>query len=83
MHRLRPPGLDEHRATVHVLEHSDLAHALLGCARDSGVDHLIMGARNVIGVRRILGSVSARMVADTLCKVTAMHAPACEEPSDG
>lgn len=73
---VRPLGLDEHRITVHVLEHSDPAHALLDYARDNGVDHLIMGARGVTGVRRILGSVSARVVAEAPCTVTVVRAPA-------
>jgi nucleotide-binding universal stress UspA family protein len=83
---IRPLGLDEHRVTVHVLEHSDPAHALLDYARDNGVDHLIMGARGVTGVRRILGSVSARVVAEAPCTVTVVRAPAthggeAEEPA--
>lgn len=72
---VRPLALDEHRVTVHVLEHSDPAHALLDYARDNGVDHLIMGARGVTGVRRILGSVSARVVAEAPCTVTVVRAP--------
>jgi nucleotide-binding universal stress UspA family protein len=73
---IRPLGLDEHRVSVHVLEHSDPAHALLDYARDNGVDHLIMGARGVTGVRRILGSVSARVVAEAACTVTVVRAAA-------
>ncbi|GAA4791805.1 bifunctional serine/threonine-protein kinase/universal stress protein [Lysobacter hankyongensis] len=76
---VRPLGLDEHRITVHVLEHSDPAHALLDYARDNGVDHLIMGARGVTGVRRILGSVSARVVAEAPCTVTVVRAPAAHD----
>ena len=71
---VRPLDLDEHRITVHVLEHSDPAHALIDYARDNGVDHLIMGARGVTGVRRILGSVSARVVAEAPCTVTVVRA---------
>jgi nucleotide-binding universal stress UspA family protein len=76
---IRPLGLDEHRVTVHVLEHSDPAHALLDYARDNGVDHLIMGARGVTGMRRILGSVSAHVVAEAPCTVTVVRAPALSE----
>jgi nucleotide-binding universal stress UspA family protein len=78
---IRPLGLDEHRVTVHVLEHSDPAHALLDYARDNGVDHLIMGARGVTGMRRILGSVSAHVVAEAPCTVTVVRAPASSEES--
>jgi eukaryotic-like serine/threonine-protein kinase len=76
---IRPLGLDEHRVTVHVLEHSDPAHALLDYARDNGVDHLIMGARGVTGMRRILGSVSAHVVAEAPCTVTVVRSPALSE----
>lgn len=79
---IRPLGLDEHRVTVHVLEHSDPAHALLDYARDNGVDHLIMGARGVTGMRRILGSVSAQVVAEAPCTVTVVRAPASEDTKD-
>lgn len=79
---IRPLGLDEHRVTVHVLEHSDPAHALLDYARDNGVDHLIMGARGVTGMRRILGSVSAHVVAEAPCTVTVVRAPASEDNND-
>lgn len=73
---IRPLGLDEHRVTVHVLEHSDPAHALVEYAAENGVDHLIMGARGVTGMRRILGSVSAQVVAEAPCTVTVVRAPA-------
>ncbi len=79
---IRPLGLDEHRVTVHVLEHSDPAHALLDYARDNGVDQLIMGARGVTGVRRILGSVSARVVAEAPCTVTVVRAAVSATPSE-
>jgi len=75
---IRPLALDEHRVTFHVLEHSDPAHALLDYARGNGVDHLIMGARGVTGMRRILGSVSAHVVAEAPCTVTVVRAPARE-----
>jgi nucleotide-binding universal stress UspA family protein len=71
---VRPLALDEDRVTVHVLEHSDPAHALLDYARDNRVDHLVMGARGITGVRRLLGSVSARVVAEAPCTVTVVRA---------
>ncbi len=78
---VRPLALGEDRVTVHVLEHSDPAHALLDYARDNGVDHLVMGARGITGVRRLLGSVSARVVAEAPCTVTVVRA-ATPQPSD-
>jgi serine/threonine protein kinase len=78
---VRPLALDEDRVTVHVLEHSDPVHALLDYARDNRVDHLVMGARGITGVRRLLGSVSARVVAEAPCTVTVVRA-ASPHPSD-
>ena len=60
--------------TVHVLEHSDPAQALLDYARHNRVDHMVMGARGITGVRRLLGSVSARVVAEAPCTVTVVRA---------
>ena len=80
---IRPLGLDEHRATVHVLEHSDPAHALLDYAKNNGVDHLVMGARGITGVRRLLGSVSARVVAEAPCTVTVVRASGSRETDHG
>ncbi len=80
---IRPLALDEHRVTFHVLEHSDPAHALLDYARDNGVDHLVMGARGVTGMRRILGSVSAHVVAEAPCTVTVVRAPARGDADEG
>lgn len=71
----RPLQLGESRLTVHVLEHSDPAAALVEFARSNRVDHLVMGARGVTGVRRVLGSVSAHVVAEAPCTVTVVRAP--------
>lgn len=65
---------DSSPLTVHVLEHSDPAEALLDYARNNRVDHLVMGARGITGVRRLLGSVSARVVAEAPCTVTVVRA---------
>jgi nucleotide-binding universal stress UspA family protein len=64
--------------TVHVLEHSDPAQALLDYARSNHVDHLVMGARGVTGLQRLLGSVSARVVAEAPCTVTVVRAGAVD-----
>ena len=71
---VRPLVLDADRVNVHVLGHSDPVHALLDYARDNRVDHLVMGARGITGVRRLLGSVSARVVAEAPCTVTVVRA---------
>jgi len=75
----RPLALDDDAnnsspLTVHVLEHSDPAQALLDYARHNRVDHMVMGARGITGVRRLLGSVSARVVAEAPCTVTVVRA---------
>jgi eukaryotic-like serine/threonine-protein kinase len=66
--------LEEHRITFHVLEASEVADALIDYARSNAIDQLIMGARGVTGVRRMLGSVSSRVVAEANCTVTVVRA---------
>ncbi len=70
--------LPDHRITFHVLESADIADALIEYARGNAIDHLIMGARGVTGVRRLLGSVSARVVAEAGCTATVVRARADE-----
>lgn len=72
-HWARALRLPDHRITFHVLESSDVAEALVAFARGNGIDHLLMGARGVTGMRRILGSVSARVVAEADCTVTVVR----------
>jgi nucleotide-binding universal stress UspA family protein len=67
--------LPDHAITFHVLESSDPAEALISYARDNAVDHIVMGARGITGVRRLLGSVSARVVAEAGCTVTVVRSP--------
>ncbi|HUZ67573.1 MAG TPA: bifunctional serine/threonine-protein kinase/universal stress protein [Beijerinckiaceae bacterium] len=66
----RPLGLAPDHMTFHVLEHPDPAQALLEYARTNHVDHILIGARGLTGLRRLLGSVSARVVAEAPCTVT-------------
>lgn len=72
-HWARALQLPDHRITFHVLESSDVAEALVEFARDNGIDHLVMGARGVTGVNRLLGSVSARVVAEAGCTTTVVR----------
>ncbi|WP_298575052.1 protein kinase [uncultured Luteimonas sp.] len=72
-HWARALQLPDHRITFHVLESTDVAEALVGFSRDNGIDHVLMGARGVTGMRRILGSVSARVVAEADCTVTVVR----------
>lgn len=72
-HWARTLQLPDHRITFHVLESSDVAAALVDFARDNHIDHLVMGARGVTGVNRLLGSVSARVVAEAGCTTTVVR----------
>lgn len=73
-HWARVLRLPDHRITFHVLESGDVAQALVEFARANGIDHVVMGARGVTGVRRLLGSVSAQVVAEADCTVTVVRA---------
>ena len=72
-HWVAPLGLPGDRVTFHVLAAPDVATALVDFARQNGVDHLIMGARDSSALRRHLGSVSARVVAEAPCSVTVVR----------
>lgn len=72
-HWARPLDLPDHRITFHVLESSDVAQAIIEYARTNAIDHIVMGARGVTGVRRLLGSVSARVVAEANCTTTVVR----------
>ena len=63
-------GVPSDRVTHHVLEAPDAAEALIAHAKRNHVDHVIMGARAASPYRRYLGSVSARVVAETPCSIT-------------
>jgi len=58
------------RVTYHVIEAVDPAAALIEFARRNNVRHLVMGARTSSALRRYLGSVSAKVVAEAPCSVT-------------
>jgi nucleotide-binding universal stress UspA family protein len=72
-HWARALQLADNRVTFHVLESSDVAEALIEYARSNMIDHVVMGARGVTGVRRLLGSVSARVVAEADCTTTVVR----------
>ena len=67
------------RVTFHALEAPDVPDvvgAILDYPRKNHVDHIVMGARNSGGLRRHLGSVSAKVAAQADCSVTVVRAPA-------
>ena len=69
-------GEPDGRVTFHVLEAPDPATALIDFGRKNQVDHIVMGARSSGGLRRYLGSVSAKVVVQAGCTVTVVRAPA-------
>lgn len=73
---LAAPGKDEAsgRITFHVIEAPDAAAAIVDYARRNQVDHIVMGARSSGRLRRYLGSVSARVTAESDCTVTVVRA---------
>jgi eukaryotic-like serine/threonine-protein kinase len=74
-HWASPLRLDEDRVTVHVLEAIDPAAAILEFAAANRVDHIVIGARQNSLVRKLLGSVSAKVAAEAACTVTVVRPP--------
>jgi eukaryotic-like serine/threonine-protein kinase len=74
-HWARPLGLGVGRVTHHVLEAPDPAGAILDFARTNHVDHVVLGSRGSSTLRRYLGSVSSRVVAEATGTVTVVKAP--------
>jgi len=67
--------LPPHRLRFHVLEGGNAASVLVDYVHQSHVDHVFMGARGNSALRRILGSVSARIVSEVPCTVTVVRPP--------
>lgn len=73
-HWAREIPIAPERITYHVLESTDPAGQLVDYARHNRVDHIVIGARASSALRRYLGSVSARVVAEAPCTVTVARA---------
>lgn len=69
----RPLAVAPERVTHTILEAPDAATALLDYARHAHVDHIVVGARGTSAIRRYLGSVSSRIVAEAPCNVTVVR----------
>jgi eukaryotic-like serine/threonine-protein kinase len=69
-HWAEPLKLESQRLTVHVLEAIDPASAILEFARANHINHILIGARQNSVLRKVLGSVSARVAAEASCTVT-------------
>jgi nucleotide-binding universal stress UspA family protein len=65
----------DERTTYHVLEAVDPAAAIVEFARHVQADHIVIGARSSSTLRRYLGSVSAKVVAEAPCTVTVVRTP--------
>lgn len=72
-HWSQPLAVNKEKITYQVLEAVDPAAALINYARENMIDHLIVGARTSSTVRRYLGSVSAKIVAEAPCTVTVVR----------
>jgi eukaryotic-like serine/threonine-protein kinase len=69
----RPYQLKEDLVSYHVVEAQDPAQAILDFAARNDVGHIIIGARGSSALRRHLGSVSAKVVAESLCSCTVIR----------
>jgi len=69
----RPLHLPEERVSYHVIEAVSAADAILRYAGHNDIDHIVIGARASSAVRRHLGSVSTKVVAEALCSVSVVR----------
>lgn len=76
-------NLEEGRLTFHVLEAPDAAAAILEFAQRNQVDHIVMGARASSTLRRLLGSVSSQVAAQSECTVTVVRVPVPDAAATG
>ena len=62
-----------------MLEAVSPADAILTYAEHNDVGHIVVGARGSSAIRRHLGSVSTKIVAEALCSVSVVRIKAVEE----
>ncbi len=74
-HWAAPLRLPADKLRIHVAFGSDAAGLLLDYAATHQADRIVVGARGHSALRRYLGSVSARIVAEAGCSVTVVRAP--------
>jgi len=72
-HWAEPLKLEDNRLTVHVLEAIDPAASILDFVEASHVNHILIGARRNSTLRKLLGSVSAKVAAEAPCTVTVVR----------
>ena len=81
-HWSRPLAIAPEKITHHVLEAPDAAASILEFARTNAVDQIVIGSRGSSTLRRYLGSVSSRVVAQAGCTVTVVKALSRREEAD-
>lgn len=69
----RPLHLSEERVSYHVIEAVSAADAVLRYAEHNQIDHIVIGARSSSALRRHLGSVSTKVVAEAHCSVSVVR----------
>ena len=74
-HWASPLGLSADKLRTHIAESGDPAGTLLDYAAAHHIDRIIVGARGHSALRRYLGSVSARVVAEAPCSVSVVRPP--------
>jgi nucleotide-binding universal stress UspA family protein len=72
-HWAHPLHLSRERAAFHALPGRDPAAVIVQYARAHRVDQIVLGARASSAWRRLLGSVSARVVAEAACTVSVVR----------
>lgn len=68
-----PLGLAEERISYHVVQAVSAADAILHYAEHNQIGHIVLGARGASALRRHLGSVSSKVVAEAGCSVTVVR----------
>ncbi|MFN3671628.1 MAG: protein kinase domain-containing protein [Bosea sp. (in: a-proteobacteria)] len=68
-----PLHLPDERISFHVLEAVGAADAILRYAEHNDIDHIVIGARSSSAMRRHLGSVSTKVVAEARCSVSVVR----------
>ena len=58
-----------------------MASALIEFAQRNQADHIVMGARGSSTLRRLLGTVSSQVVAQSECTVTVVRAAGAAGPA--
>ncbi|KRE17489.1 serine/threonine protein kinase [Bosea sp. Root381] len=69
----RPLHLPEDRVSYHVIEAVSAADAILNYTEHNDIDHIVLGARSSSAVRRHLGSISSKVVAEARCSVSVVR----------